>query len=307
MKRRRGTAVRLSVALLLALVTVSLLAPLIAGDRAVLARDKGGFVRPGTPLEELTDATVIIPLIERSPDSIDLAARLLPPSSEHPLGTDDLGRDVLARLVHGGRISLLIGIGAALLALLVGSVVGAIAGYSGGWIDAVVMRVIEVVLCFPFLVVVLALIAVAGNSVHSIVLALGLTSWTTEARLVRGEMLRLRESEFAAAARATGAGGVRIALRHLLPNALPPAMVSATFGVAGAILTESALSFLGFGVPLPLSSWGSVLAAAEAHVGHAWWLAVFPGLVIFATVAACNVVGDALRRALNPRLTLRLQ
>lgn len=243
------------------------------------------------------------PLLAPEPDRIDLANRLTPPTAAHWLGTDDLGRDLFSRLLHGGRISLLIGFSSALLALLVGSVLGALAGYRGGWLDWTVMRVVEVVLCFPFLVVVLAIVAVAGNSIGSLVLALGVTSWTTEARLVRGEMLRLRETDFASSARASGAGHLRVALRHLLPNAIPPALVSASFGVAGAILTESALSFLGFGVPLPRASWGSILSTAEAHLAEGWWLALFPGVAIFATVAACNILGDAMRRALNPKLS----
>lgn len=235
------------------------------------------------------------------PDAIDFTTRMHAPDARHRLGTDDVGRDVLARMIHGARISLTVGFLATAIALVVGSLLGAVAGYYGGVADWIVSRVIEIVLCFPFLILVLGIVALFGPSLYTIMIALGLTSWTTEARLVRGELLRIREMEFAHAARASGARDARIILRHLLPNALAPVLVSASFGVASAILTESALSFLGFGVPLPTATWGSILAAAEANIEYAWWLVVFPGVAIFLTVAAFNVIGDRFRDALDPR------
>ncbi len=240
-------------------------------------------------------------LVPFGPNEISLGQRLSPPGGGHMLGTDDLGRDVLARMIHGARVSLAVGITATLIALVVGSVLGALAGYYGGAVDWLVSRLIEVVLCFPFLFLVLGIVALFRPSLMTMVVALGLTSWTSEARFVRGELLRIRDSEYAQAARAIGAGDARIIFRHLLPNALAPVIVSASFGVAAAILTESALSFLGLGVPLPTASWGGILAAAYEHVDYAWWLVLFPGIAIFGTVAAFNIIGEQVRDALDPR------
>jgi peptide/nickel transport system permease protein len=235
------------------------------------------------------------------PDAIDLAARLTPPGKEHLLGTDDVGRDVLSRMIHGSRVSLIVGFSATLLSLIVGSTLGAIAGYYGSFADWLVSRLIEVVLCFPFLFLVLGIVALFRPSLWTIMIALGLTSWTTEARFVRAEFLRIRELEYAQAARASGGGDARIIFRHLLPNALSPVLVASSFGVASAIMTESALSFLGLGVALPTASWGSILSVAYEYIQFAWWLALFPGLAIFFTVAAFNLIGDRLRDVLDPR------
>jgi peptide/nickel transport system permease protein len=235
------------------------------------------------------------------PNEIDVANRLHAPDAQHHFGTDELGRDVLARMIHGARVSLTVGLLATLMALVVGCFFGAIAGYYGGVADWVVSRLIEVVLCFPLLFLALAIVAFFGPSIWTIMIALGLTTWTSEARYVRGEFLRIREMEFAYAARASGARDSRIIFRHLLPNALAPVLVSASFGVAYAILTESALSFLGLGVPLPTATWGSILASAKQFIEYAWWLVVFPGVAIFLTVAAFNIIGDRFRDALDPR------
>ena len=191
-----------------------------------------------------------------APDRIDVTERLQPPSSEHWFGTDDLGRDVLARMIYGTRVSLLVGFSATLLAIVIGSALGAVAGYYGSAADWIVSRLIEVVLCFPFLFLVLGIVALFRPSLWTIMVALAVTSWTTEARFVRAEFLRIRELDYAQAARASGARDPRIIFRHLLPNALAPVLVSSSFGVASAILTESALSFLGFGVALPTPSNG---------------------------------------------------
>ncbi len=235
------------------------------------------------------------------PNEIDVVHRLHPPDAQHRFGTDDLGRDVLARMIHGARVSLTVGVLATAMSLIVGSFLGAIAGYYGGVADWIVSRTIEVVLCFPLLFLALAIVAFFGPSIWTIMIALGLTTWTSEARFVRGELLRIREMEFAYAARATGARDARIIFRHLLPNALAPVLVSASFGVAYAILTESALSFLGLGVPLPTATWGSILSSAQQYIEYAWWLVVFPGVAIFLTVAAFNIIGDRFRDALDPR------
>jgi peptide/nickel transport system permease protein len=239
-------------------------------------------------------------LVGHSPNSVDLSRRLAPPGAENWLGTDELGRDLLARMIHGSAVSLSVGFTAAAIALLLGSLLGALAGFYGGGVDWVISRLVEVILCFPFLFLVLAIVAFFPQSLLTLILALGLTSWTAEARLVRAEFLRLKERDFSEAARASGARDSRIILRHLLPNALAPVIALAAFGVGSAILVESALSFLGLGVPLPQASWGSILSSASNYMGHAWWMVLFPGLAIFLTVAACNIVGDALRDAFDP-------
>lgn len=244
---------------------------------------------------------VLAPSIAGDPNAVDLASRLRPPDHTHRLGTDDLGRDVLSRVMHGARVSLTVGFTATLISLLIGSLLGALAGYYGGVADWIVSRLIEIVLCFPFLLLVLGIVALFRPSFITIMIALGLTSWTTEARFIRGEFLRIRDMEFAQAARASGARDSRIIFRHLLPNAFAPVLVSASFGVASAILIESALSFLGMGVPPPTATWGNILFSAEQHLEYAWWLAVFPGIAIFLTVAAFNIIGDRVRDALDPR------
>lgn len=291
----------------LALVALTaILAPVIANDRPIVGSRDGHLSLPILHAGQAPSggwSWAIWPPLRHAPNAVSLPNRLQPPEDGHLLGTDDLGRDVLARLVYGSRISLLVGLMASLISLVVGSLVGAIAGYWGGAADWIVSRVIEVVLCFPFFFLLLAIIALVEPSVWTIILAIGLTSWTGEARFVRGEFLRIRELDFAQAARATGARSGRIVLRHLMPNAIGPAIVSASFGVASAILGESALSFLGFGVPLPQASWGSVLASATNYMEQAWWLAVFPGLAIFLTVLSVHVVGERLRESLDPTVS----
>ncbi|MDQ3281236.1 MAG: ABC transporter permease [Acidobacteriota bacterium] len=290
---------------------IAFLAPLLANRKPILAHTSQGWSSPALADYWTADPDVDLPPVATtfslrapvpfSPNTIDLAARLTPPGNGHLLGTDDLGRDVLARMIHGARVSLSVGYFATFIALLVGSFFGALAGYYGGAADWLVSRVIEVVLCFPFLFLVLGIVALFRPSMLTIMIALGLTSWTSEARYVRAEFLRIREVEFAQAARASGARDGRIIFRHLLPNALAPVLVSASFGVAAAILTESALSFLGLGVQLPTASWGSILSTAHEHIDYAWWLVLFPGLAIFTTVAAFNIVGERFRDALDPR------
>jgi peptide/nickel transport system permease protein len=237
-----------------------------------------------------------------NPDHIDLTQVLMPPSPAHLMGTDTLGRDVLSRIIYGSRVSLKVGFVAVGLATLIGLFVGALAGYYGGWVDQVLMRLVDLMLCFPAFFLILAVIAVLQPSIWNIMAVIGLTSWMGVARLVRAEFLSLREREFVTAARALGASDTRLILRHLLPNALAPVMVSATLGVAGAILTESALSFLGLGVQPPTPSWGNILTAGKDNIEIAWWLSVFPGLAILITVMSYNLLGEGIQEAIDPRL-----
>jgi peptide/nickel transport system permease protein len=236
------------------------------------------------------------------PNSINLKEVLMPPSAAHYLGTDTLGRDVLSRIIFGSRVSLKVGFVAVGLATLIGLFVGALAGYYGGWVDSALMRLVDLMLCFPAFFLILAVIAVLEPSIWNIMVVIGLTGWMGVARLVRAEFLSLREREFVTAARALGASDTRLILRHMLPNALAPVMVSATLGVAGAILTESALSFLGLGVMPPTPSWGNILTAGKDNIEIAWWLSVFPGLAILVTVMSYNLLGEGIREAIDPRL-----
>lgn len=246
---------------------------------------------------------LIAPLYSADPGAIDITLRLMPPSWSHPLGTDDLGRDVLARILYGARISLLVGFVAVGIATAIGIVIGALSGYYGGWVDALLMRFVDIMLCFPTFFLILAVIAFLEPSIWNIMIIIGLTGWMGVARLVRAEFLSLRERDFVLAARTIGASDVRLIFRHILPNALSPVIVSATLGVAGAILTESALSFLGIGVQPPTPSWGNMLIAGKQTLGSAWWLSVFPGVAILVTVLGYNLLGEGLRDTLDPRLS----
>jgi peptide/nickel transport system permease protein len=236
------------------------------------------------------------------PNFIDITAILMPPSSLHLMGTDSLGRDVFSRIIYGSQISLKVGFVAVGLATFIGVLLGAVAGYYGGWVDNLLMRAVDLMLCFPTFFLILAVIAVLEPSIWNIMVIIGLTGWMGVACLVRAEFLTLREREFVQAARSLGARDGRIIFRHLLPNALAPVMVSATLGVAGAILTESALSFLGLGVQPPTPSWGNILTAGKDNIEIAWWLSVFPGLAILITVMGYNLLGEGIREAIDPRL-----
>lgn len=237
-----------------------------------------------------------------SPTAYDLNSILMSPDRAHLLGTDDQGRDVLSRMIFGARISLSVGFVAVSIYIAIGIIIGAIAGYYGGWIDIVISRVIEVMLCFPTFFLILAILAFVGPSIYNIMIVIGLTSWTGIARLVRGEFLRLKNQDYVAAARVSGASDRRIIFRHLLPNALAPVLVSASFGVASAILIESSLSFLGFGVPPYVPSWGGILSASREYMDVAWWMTIIPGIAIFLTITAYNLVGEGLRDAIDPRM-----
>jgi peptide/nickel transport system permease protein len=224
------------------------------------------------------------------------------PSRMNLFGTDQAGVDVLAKMVHGTTIALLVGFVSMGIAGTIGILVGAVGGYFGGWVDTITSRATEIVMCIPTLVLILAIIAILEKpTIWHTMAIIGATGWTGIARLTRGEFLRLKNTEFVLAARAAGAGPLRIMLRHILPNALAPVLVPITFGIASAILTESSLSFLGFGPPPPTASWGSLLNDARSNLAM-WWLVVFPGLAIFLTVLAYNLVGEGLQEATDPRL-----
>lgn len=235
------------------------------------------------------------------PTTINAWKVLQPPSWQHWFGTDELGRDVLTRVLFGARISLKVGFVAVGIAVLLGAVVGLAAGYYGGWLDTLLMRLVDIMLCFPTFFLILAVIAFLQPSIWIIMVVIGLTGWMGVARLVRAEVLAIREMEYIMAARCIGCSDLRIMVRHILPNALSPVLVAATLGVAGAILTESALSFLGIGVQPPTPSWGNILTSGKDYIEFAWWLSLFPGLEILITVLAYNLLGEGIRDALDPR------
>ncbi|GAB4420204.1 MAG: ABC transporter permease [Thermodesulfovibrionales bacterium] len=236
------------------------------------------------------------------PMVIDVHNVLSPPSKAHPLGTDDLGRDVLSRMIWGSRVSLRVGFVAVSLAMIVGVIIGSVSGFYGGKIDAVLMRFVDIMLAFPTFFLILAVIAILEPSIYTIMAVIGFTGWMDVARLVRAEFLTLKERDYVIAARSIGAGNLRLIFKHILPNALSPVFVAATFGVAGAILIESGLSFLGLGVQPPNPSWGNILTSGKDNIEVAWWLSLFPGLAILITVLSYNLVGEGLRDALDPRL-----
>jgi len=235
------------------------------------------------------------------PLAIDVQHVLEPPTFKHPLGTDLLGRDLLSRMIYGTRVSLEVGLVAVGISLVVGTILGALAGYYGGLVDTLISRLIDIMLCFPSIFLILAVIAYLEPSILNIMIVIGLTSWMGVARLVRAEFLSLREREFVFSARLAGASDLRIIFYHLLPNALPPILVAATLGIGNAILIESALSFLGLGVQPPIPSWGNMLTEGKSCLEVAWWLSVFPGLAILFTVLTFNLLGETLQEITNPR------
>lgn len=236
------------------------------------------------------------------PNATSLKESLQPPSLSHPFGTDQLGRDVLTRMLHGARISLTVGFVAVAVSITIGIFIGSISGFFGGWIDNVLMRFVDMVMCFPTFFLILTVVAIVEPSLWNIMIVIGVTGWTGTARFVRAEFLTLKERDYAVAARAIGAKNGRIIFRHILPNALSPVLVSATLGIAGAILTEAGLSFLGFGVPPPIATWGNILSEGRLYVISAPWLVVFPGFAILLTVLAFNLLGEGFRDAIDPKL-----
>jgi peptide/nickel transport system permease protein len=271
-------------------------------------RDRVALVGLAVIVISATLATLAPALAPTDPARNDLLARLTPPawmaggSWAHPLGTDTLGRDVVSRLLYGARVSLIVGFSAVVLAGVLGVLLGLVSGYYGGRLDDALMRLGDVQLAFPALVLAIAVLAVVGSGLGNVVLVLGVTGWVTYARIARGETLSLRHREFVEGARALGARDAEILWRHVLPNVLPSITVVATFSVARTIIAEASLSFLGLGIPPPAPSWGAMLDEGRNYLTTGWWLALFPGLAILAVVLGINVVGDWLRDTLDPRL-----
>ncbi len=237
-----------------------------------------------------------------SPFEQDIGNRLLSPSSRHYCGTDELGRDIFSRMLYGARVSLSVGFIAVFISTIIGILLGALAGYFGGGVDNLIMRFVDIMLSIPTLFFILMLIVFLGPSIFNVMLIIGLTGWTDLARLVRAEFLSLKNREYVLSARVAGASNNRIIFHHILRNALSPVFVSVIFGVGGAILLESGLSFLGLGVQPPDASWGNILSSGKDYIEKAWWLTVFPGLAIFVTVMSYNLLGEGLRDAVDPRL-----
>jgi peptide/nickel transport system permease protein len=297
------------------LVAVSLAAPLVASDLPWLVRREGGGLESpalralwgSRAVPGAADHVLLPAPIPYGPRRVNLDHVLESPSGRHWLGTDGLGRDLGARLVYGGRVSLAVGLLAATLALGIGLPLGALAGYRGGVADAAVSRLVESVLCFPALLLALAVLALAPPwlsgwpDVLRLAAVLALTGWIPVTRYLRGEFLRIRGSDMVVAARAAGAGHLRLVVRHILPSALAPVLVTSAFAVGASILLEAALSFIGLGVRPPTASWGGMLTEARTHVQTAWWLAVFPGACLFLAVLACNLLAEGIRDRLDPR------
>jgi len=246
-----------------------------------------------------SSASLIAPY---DPGKTDVSLKLNPPSTQNFLGTDQLGRDVFSRMLHGSKVSLSVGFVAVAISILIGILVGATAGYYSGWVDSVMMRFVDIMLCFPSFFLILTVVALLGPSLFKVMVVIGITSWMGTSRFVRAEFLSLRERDFVQAAKALGVKDRRIIFRHILPNALAPVFVTATLDVATAILVEAGLSFLGFGVQPPAPSWGNILTEGRTYIFDAWWLTVFPGLAILITVLSFNLFGEGLRDALDPRL-----
>jgi peptide/nickel transport system permease protein len=303
-----------------ALVAMALSADFLANDKPLYLAYKGKMYFPVPygylvdlglaywPLEllnvdykSLASERVIFPPIPYRPNQIDLTNPFAPPSAEHWLGTDRLGRDVMAGIVHGARISLSIGFVAVGIALVIGVLLGALAGFFGGWVDLVISRVFELMLAIPTFLLLITIAAFLKPSIFYTMIIIGLTGWVGMARFTRNEFLKVRNLDYVTAATAIGLPDRRIMFRHILPNALAPVLVSVVLGIASAILAESGLSFLGVGVPADAVTWGSILNEARSNT-FAWWLAVFPGAAIFVAVISYYMVGEGLRDALDPRL-----
>jgi peptide/nickel transport system permease protein len=237
-----------------------------------------------------------------NPDKPDTKRILEGPSAKHWLGTDQIGRDVLSRLLYGSRISLAVGFVSMGIAVLIGILLGAMAGYHGGMVDAFVMRLVDLMLVFPRFFLLLAVLAFLKPSIWTIMAVIGLTGWMGVTRLVRAEFLTLREREFVIWSESIGAGAGRVIFKHILPNAIAPVLVAMTLGIPAAILTESGLSFLGLGVQPPYATWGNILNDGKELITYAWWLTLYPGLAILITVLSYNLLGEGIRDALDPRL-----
>ncbi len=280
--------------------------PYAAGRAALVwrqfRRDRAALVG-GVVLIVLTLVAVFAPVVAPSdPILVTVGQRLLPPSRAHPFGTDELGRDVLSRIIFGARISMTVGLISVGVALVIGVTLGLVSGYLGGWVDNVIMRFIDVLLAFPGNLLAIVIAGTLGPGLRNVMIAVGIFSVPTYARVVRGTTLSVKEQEYIEALRALGASDGRIMLRHILPNVSAPVIVLSTLGVATAILSAAGLSFVGLGAQPPTPEWGSMLSQARPYLRHEWWMATFPGVAIAVTVLAINLVGDGLRDALDPRL-----
>ena len=305
-----------SLVVIISLFFVAIFQDFLAGNKPLVLIENGKYYFPvvidhkelfGVDIKQKyldSDSSFsIFPPIKYSPTENDLFSVLSAPNKDHFLGTDDRGRDVLSRMIHGARVSLSIGIVAVGIALVIGIIFGSMAGYYGGKIDFIISRLIEIMITFPVFFLILTILAFTNPSIYNIMIVIGATGWTGVARLVRGEFLKLRQLDYIEAATALGGSDYRVILRHMLPNSLAPVLVSATFGIAGAILVESSLSFLGFGVPPPEPSWGEILSQSQKYVDFAWWLVLFPGIAIFITVTSLNLLGEGFRNAIDPKLS----
>lgn len=315
-----------AVAIVVFFVVVALFAPFCASPFPVVVfENKSSFEIPASPLfsalfssqtkgkmkeipfRELAHKKEISALfapVPYSPYEKELNLILYPPSFDrfgHYMGTDEVGRDVAARMIHGAKNSMLVGLVAVSISLFFGILVGALSGYFGGVVDLILSRLVEIVITFPQLILIMAVLALLQPSLFNIMVVIGLTSWTGIARVIRGEFLKRKNFEFVEAARVMGASHLRIILVHILPNSIAPVLVMASFGIAGAVLIESSLSFLGIGIVLPEPSWGQLLNVSRSYIDFAWWMTGFPGFAIFLVVVSYNLLGDYLRKALNPR------
>lgn len=312
---------RMGLILILCLALIALFAPFLCNGTPLLLKHEGKIYFPALqkiwPFELMglyseisqdqwqkmsveTGEAFFAP-VPYSPNDYNLDEILEAPSARHWLGTDDQGRDVLSRMIFGARISLSVGFVAVSIYTLIGIFLGGLAGFYGGRWDMILSRIIEVMMCFPTFFLILTVIALVGGGFYKVMVVIGLTSWTGIARLARGEFLKLRGLDFVASCRAQGMGNFRVIFKHILPNSLSPILVTATFGIASAILVEASLSFLGFGVQAPTPSWGAILSQSRNFIDIAWWLTLFPGIAIFLTITSYNLVGEGLRDSIDPK------
>ena len=305
----------LSFWMVIAMILIGIFAPLIANDAPFLMINKDGVRFPGLfyyPEFRAVDwkqpgfdtGFCIYPIVRQSPVKQNLDNYLESPSWNHPFGTDDTGMDVFARIIWGTQISMSIGIISSVITLLIGAIIGSIAGYFGGAVDSVISRFIEMMICFPTIFLILAVLAFLPPSIFNIMIVIGLTGWTSIARLVRGEVLKVKNLDYVKNARVSGLKPAAIILRHLIPNCLTAALISTTFNVSSTILIESSLSFLGFGVQPPTPSWGAIIEVAYRYLlsDKGWWLSLFPAIAIFITVTTYNLLGEAIRDTSDPKL-----
>ena len=314
-KLKKDNLAMVALSVIILLFGIAIFQDFIAGNKPIILKYQNEYYFPalfryneffGTDFKKLEKKLkgsdfAIFPPVRYSPTENNLLSVLTPPSKEHLFGTDDRGRDVLSRMIHGARISLSIGFVAVGIAALIGILLGAIAGYYGGTIDFIVSRLFEVMMTFPVFFLILTILAFRDPSIYNIMIVIGATSWTGIARLIRGQFLQLRKFDYVDAAVALGGNDWRVMMKHMLPNSLAPVLVDISFGIAGAILVESGLSFLGFGVPPPEPSWGDILSQSQRYVDFAWWLVLFPGAAIFVTVTAFNLLGEGFRNAIDPK------